>query len=84
MQMHLCFDVAVGDFEARFKAAAHQAAPHHLRLELLLERGSAGATVDEQLCQPRCVDIHIGRNAVEGVVHVGFARVDAAGCRHRG
>ena len=77
VQIELCLDVAVGDFEARLVTAAHQAAQAFAR-EPVLERVGAGAAAGEHLRQflldrRPCWLADIG----EGLVHFGLADVDA-------
>jgi hypothetical protein len=76
VQVHLGLDVAIGDLEACFEAAAHEAAPGHFRPQLLLQRAGAGAAGGQYLGQLRAVDVHVGGDVVEGIVHVGLGGVD--------
>ena len=77
VQLQLCFDVAFGNFQARFITAAYQAGPRHLRAQPLFESVRAGAAGGQNLRQFRRVHAHTGRNAAERIVDVRSCRVDA-------
>ena len=77
MQIELGFDVAVGDFQARFETALDQRVPGQFGLQPVLERVGAGAALGQHLRQLRRVGAHPAADIGEGIVDFRVGHVDA-------